>query len=99
MAVVQGRCYPVYLNGITSVGLGVEAVAETRQDLFEKIDEFFDKGCTVITLMKGPPGAPVYRCSHLPKGAKYGHGMEFTIPGAFAVEKVEKTENNVEVIV
>jgi len=33
---------------------------------------------------------PVYRCSHLPKGAKYGYGMEFPIRGGQRQGKVPR---------
>ena len=52
------RIKPFYINGIGAMGEGMDAVADTREEMHKAIDEFLDKGCTVVTLLKGPPGAP-----------------------------------------
>ena len=49
---------PFYINGMGAMGEGMDSVAETREEMHKTIDKFLDKECTVITIMKGYPGAP-----------------------------------------
>lgn len=49
---------PLYIHGRTATDETMEEMTVTQEEMHKVIDKFLDKDCTVITIMKGYPGAP-----------------------------------------